>query len=92
MNHAAVAERTKRTIKYMIYKRVANTDESWTDLLYQVSLTYNNQNIHSNTKMTPDEARKPVNELTVKTNLELKRRKTRKPPHVEIVKKENGDD
>jgi len=84
LNHAAVAERTIRTIKDMIYKRVENTGHAWTDLLYQVILTYNNKNIHSSTKMTPDEARKPANELTVKVNLELKRRTTRVYPDVEV--------
>ena len=34
--------------------------------------------------MTPDEARKPTNELTVKTHLELKRRNTRIYPDVEV--------
>ena len=84
LNHAAVAERSIRTIKDMMYKRVENTGESWNDLLYQVLLTYNNKNIHSSTKMTPDEARKKTNELNVKSNLELKRRNTRKYPEVEV--------
>ena len=84
LNQAAVAERSIRTIKDQIYKRVENTGESWNDLLYQVLLTYNNKNIHSSTKMTPDEARKKTNELIVKSNLELKRRNTRKYPEVEV--------
>ena len=84
LNHAAVAERSIRTIKYMIYKRVENTGESWNDLLYQVLLTYNNKNIHSSTKMTPDEARKKTNEFNVQSDLELKRRNTRKYPEVEV--------
>ena len=66
MNHAAVAERSIRTIKDQIYKRVENTGESWNDLLYQVILTQNKKNIDSSTKMTPDDARKKTNELNVK--------------------------
>ena len=84
LNHAAVAERSIRTVKDMIYKRVENTGESWNDLLYQILLLYNYTNMHSSTKMTPDEARKKTNELNVKSNLELKRRNTRKYPEVEV--------
>ena len=51
LNHAPVAERQIRTIKDMIYKRVENTGKPWTDLLYQVLLTYNNKMVHSATKM-----------------------------------------
>ena len=36
LNHAAIAERTIRTIQDMIYKRVENTSHPWTELYYQV--------------------------------------------------------
>ena len=36
LSHAPVAERTIRTIKAMIYKRVEKTDEKWHEVLYPV--------------------------------------------------------
>ena len=68
----------------MIYKRVENTGKPWTDLLYQVLLTLSNKLIHSATHMTPHDAKLKVNELNVKTNLEMKRRHTRVYPEVEV--------
>ena len=47
LSHAPVAERTIRTIKAMIYKRVEKTGEKWHEVLYPVMLTYNNKLIHS---------------------------------------------
>ena len=64
--------------------RVENTGKPWTDLLYQVLLTYNHKMVHSATKMTPHDAKQKVNELNVKMNLELKRRHTRVYPDVEV--------
>ena len=69
----------------MLYKRVeaderneshAKHDEKkgksniqWTDYIHEILLTYNNQMIHSATKFTPKEARKPSNELRVRLNI-----------------------
>ena len=68
----------------MIFKRIEDIEKPWTDVLYQVLLTYNHKNVHSITKFTPAEAMKPVNELMVKMNLELKRRSTRTYPDVDV--------
>ena len=84
LNHAPVAERQIRTIKDMIYKRVENTGKPWTDLLYQVLLTYNNKMVHSATKMTPHDAKLKVNELDVKMILEMHRKHSRVYPNVEV--------
>ena len=43
LNHAAIAERTIRTIKDMIYKRIEDIEKPWTDVLYSVLLTYNHK-------------------------------------------------
>ena len=84
LGHAPVAERQIRTIKHMIYQRVEKTKQKWHEVLYAVLLTYNNKLIHSTTKMTPNEAKKPENELTVKLNLELKRKNNRIYPNVNV--------
>jgi len=68
----------------MIYKRVENTGKPWIELLYQVWLTFHKKMIHSITKMTPNEARKPTNEKIIQTKLELERRHTRICPNVEV--------
>ena len=72
LSHAPVAERTIRTIKAMIYKRVEKSGEKWHEVLYAVLLTYNHKLVHSATKFTPAEAMKPQNHLDVKLNLQLK--------------------
>ena len=56
----------------MIYKRIEHTRQAWHDVLWAVLLVYNNKLVHSITKMTPKEAMKPSNQLSVKLNLELK--------------------
>ena len=82
--HANVAERQIRTMKDMLYKRYDATKEPWHKLLYPVLLTYNNKRVHTTTKMTPAEAMKPQNHLTVKLNLEMARKKTRNYPNVSV--------
>ena len=84
LSHAPVAERQIRTIKSMIYQRVEKTKEKWYDVLGAVLLIYNNKMVHSSIKMTPNEARKPTNELNVKLNLQLNRTKLRKYPTVSV--------
>ena len=89
-SHAAVAERTIRTVKAMIDKRIESAkkkdsqDKRWVDVLYPVLITYNQKNKHSATKMTPKEAMKPYNQLQAKANLELKRKHTRIYPDVNV--------
>ena len=88
-SHAAVAERTIRTIKAMIEKRLESAkrrdeDKRWVDVLNQVLITYNFKNKHSATKMTPKEATLPSNQLQVKTNLEMKRKHTRIYPDINV--------
>ena len=74
--HAPVAERNIRTIKAMIDKRIekAAAGTEWTDLLYQVLLTYNNKMEHSATGLTPEEARKDRNHMKVEVNRVSKRK------------------
>ena len=84
LTHAPVAERQIRTIKSMIYQRVEKTRQKWYDILGAVLLVYNNRMVHSSTKMTPNEARKPANEINVKLNLQLNRTKLRKYPTVSV--------
>jgi hypothetical protein len=84
LTHAPVAERQIRTIKSMIYQRVEKTNEKRHTVLGQVLLVYNNRMVHSSIKMTPNEARKPANELNVKLNLQLNRTKLRKYPNVSV--------
>jgi hypothetical protein len=89
-NHAAFAERFIRTYKAMLYKRIDSVKENnigdpqWTDYNYQVLLTYNNKLVHSSTKMTPQDAAKQTNEVDVKTNLELRAKKNRNYPPLNV--------
>ena len=82
LSHAPVAERQIRTIKSMLYKRYEHEPKPWHELLFPVLLKYNNKLIHSTIKLTPNEAMNPKNALTVKLNLELKRRSTRIYPNI----------
>ena len=88
--HAPVVERAIRTIKHMVYTRIEtakkknNEEKRWVDVLYPVLLTYNVKLKHSATNMTPSEARKPINELVVKTNLEMKKVRKRLYPDIEV--------
>ena len=60
------------------------TRQKWYDILGAVLLVYNNRMVHSSIKMTPNEARKPSNELNVKLNLQLNRTKLRKYPSASV--------
>ena len=103
-SHAAVAERTIRTIKAMIDKRLEtaekrdNQNKRWVDVLYPVLVTYIQNNKHSSTNMTPKEAMIPANKIQVKANLEMKRKHTRIYPdsnvgdYVKIYNKNNKMD
>ena len=83
-SHAPVAERTIRTIKSMVYQRVEKTKEKWYNVIGPVVLIYNNKMVHSSVKMTPNEARKPANEVNVRLNLQLNITKLRKYPNVSV--------
>ena len=48
-----------------------------------ILLTYNNNNIH-NTKFTPSDARKNMNHLAVKINMEIKAKRGRVYPDVNV--------
>ena len=73
--HANFSERAIRTFKDILYKRVEADEKKgksniqWTDYIHEILLTHNNQMIHSATKFTPKEARKPSNELSVRLNM-----------------------
>ena len=85
LSHAAVAERSIRTIKDEIYKRVKlPSDVNWSSLLFQILLKYNHKQIHSTTGYTPADAEKSTNHLNVKLNMEMKKNKTRVYPDIEI--------
>jgi hypothetical protein len=75
--HAHVAERFIRTYKALL-------NPQWEDYNFQVLLTYNNKLIHSSTKMTPQNASKPSNEVDVKSNLELRAKRNRTYPPLAI--------
>ena len=81
---AAVAERTIRTFKDMLYKRIGNDkSKQWTDFIFPILLTYNNKMVHSSTGFTPVDAKKPANHMAVKADMEVKAKHGRK--YVEIV-------
>jgi hypothetical protein len=88
--HAHMAERFIRTYKALLYARmdsVKNTspvDLQWNGFNYAILLTYNFKLIHSSTKMTPNDARKTTNEADVKNNLELRAKKNRTYPPLNI--------
>ena len=70
--HANFSEKAIKTFKDMLYKRVEADEKKgksniqWTDYIHEILLTYNDHMIHSATKFTPKEARKPSNELSVR--------------------------
>ena len=86
LSHAPVAERSIRTIKNEIYKRVKlPSDKNWNELIYPILLKYNHKSVHSSTNYTPADAEKQTNQLNVKINMELKKNKTRSYPDIEVV-------
>ena len=84
LTHANVAERAIRTIKKMITDRALVTKGAWTILLKPALDKYNKTMKHSTTEMTPNEAHKDDNHLTVKSNSVLKEKYLRKYPKVEV--------
>ena len=88
--HPAFAERFIRSFKDMLFKRVEADEKQgraniqWTDYILEILLTYNNKNVHSTTKFTPSEAKKPKNEFEVKLNISLQAKKSRVYPEIEV--------
>jgi hypothetical protein len=60
------------------------TNFQWHELIPQIMQTYNFKNVHSATGKTPAEARKPSNELDVKSEMELKAKTGRVYPPIEV--------
>ena len=85
LSHAAVAERSIRTIKSEIYKRVKLPSETnWSELLYPILLKYNNKSVHSSTGYTPADAEKTQNHFNVKINMEMRKSKSRVYPDIQV--------
>ena len=88
--HLAFAERFIRSFKDMLFKRVEADEKKgkaniqWTDYIFEILLTYNNKNVHSTTKFTPSEVKKPQNEFEVKLNISLQAKKSRVYPEIEV--------
>ena len=85
--HAAMAERAIRTLKNMLYKRLDNSkadNPQWIDFIPYVLVTYNYKLKHSAIGMTPDEARNEKNQLRAKVNMELRAKRNRKYPDLQV--------
>ena len=63
--HANIAERTNRTIKSMLDKRIEDNPRRWKTVLPEVLKKYNEKMVHSTIGMTPEEATNPGAELDV---------------------------
>ena len=95
--HAPFAERAVRTFKNMLFKRIerkqklltrrvtgkTSDDIQWIDYIDPIIKQYN-KTIHSSTEMSPNNARKKVNEIDVKVNLEMKARRGVKYPELQV--------
>ena len=53
-------------------------------LCFSYLTNYNNKNIHNTTKFTPSDARKNINHLAVKLNMEIKAKRGRVYPDVNV--------
>ena len=84
LGHAPVAERQIRTIKDLVYRRIEHNRRDWVDVVFEVLQTYNYKMVHTITKFTPIDAMKPANLPQVKFNLELKAKRSRNYPDVEV--------
>lgn len=79
--HANVAERFIRTMKNMIHDRVRFNNAGWTSMLTKALNKYNTT-VHSSTKMTPKQAHKDENNMSVRINLTLRENNKRKYPTI----------
>ena len=82
--HASVAERQIRTVKELLYRRIEQDERDWVDVLPEVLKTYNEKMVHTVTKFTLVDAMKPANLAQVKFNLELRAKKQRTYPDLEV--------
>jgi hypothetical protein len=82
--HAAIAERTIRTIKSELDKRMACRPEKWTKVLPSVLDKHTNKEIHSATGMTPTEAREEHNDHAVRASLVVHSVKNRVYPELRL--------
>ena len=82
--HANIAERTIRTIKSLLDKRIEDNPRLWTEVLPEVLKKYNEKMVHSTIGMTPKEATKGSSEFDVKTKLEINRISNRKYPELKL--------
>jgi len=82
--HAPIAERTIRTLKSLLDKRMEDRPKIWTEYLPEVLKKYNEKMVHSATGLTPAEAKEDTNYLYAKTNLEVKKIKNRKYPELAV--------
>lgn len=87
--HPAFAERSIRTIKEMLYKRVEADEKKgkqniqWVDYLSEKLFTYNQIMVHSSHNMTPTEEKKPRNEYKVRMELGFKAKRNRIYPEID---------
>ena len=96
---AHTVERFNRTLKEKTQVRLDAMGldrDKWVEQLKPILNKYNNTE-HTTIKMSPNDAKKPQNEMTVKFNLELKAKKNRKYPALNkdsevrvMMKKEAG--
>jgi hypothetical protein len=77
-------ERTIRTIKSLLDKRIEDRPRLWTEVLPEVLKKYNEKMVHSSIGMTPEEAKLETSEFDVKTKLEINRISNRKYPPLDI--------
>ena len=84
LSGAHTVERFNRTLKEKTQVRLdamGLSRDKWVEQLKPILNKYNNTE-HTTTKMSPNEAKKPKNEMTVKFNLELKAKKNRQYPEL----------
>ena len=82
LSGAHTVERFNRTLKEKTQVRLdamGLSRDKWVEQLKPILNKYNNTE-HTTIKMSPNEAKKPKNEMTVKFNLELKAKKNRQYP------------
>ena len=81
----------------MVFKHNKNKNLHWTDLIFEILITYNSKLKNSITKYTPSEARKSENEFNVRINLLLNKQHSRIYPilnvgdKVKIYRKKLGE-
>ena len=86
--HAQFAERMISTFKLALYTRIENDknkeNNQWTDFVPEIVLTYEYKLKHDSNGFTPDEARQNQNSVDVKLNLEMKAKRNRTYPDLDV--------